>query len=107
MHLLPCSRRAFLCSSALLLTGRAAGLVPAVSAGPLPTEPLTLDGDLARRMVDGLHAYLDRETAAAPEKRGELWKLDLKGTREGLEASLQPHRERLRKIIGLVDQQLP
>jgi dienelactone hydrolase len=59
---------------------------------PLPnTKPLTETGDLARKMVDGIHAYLDRELAASPAKRD----------------GVKPDRERLRKILGVVDTRLP
>ncbi len=62
------------------------------SADPLPgTKPLTGSGDLARVMVDGIHKYLDRELAAAPEKRD----------------AVKPDRERLRKLLGVVDQRVP
>ncbi|MFO0936656.1 MAG: hypothetical protein U0798_09110 [Gemmataceae bacterium] len=72
---------------------------PVYSADPVPlhnTKPLTETKDLARVMVDGIHAYLDRELQAAPAKRDELWK---KRADEPLEAK----RERLRKILGVVE----
>ena len=48
------------------------------SAEPLPnTKPLTEHGDLAAKMVAGIHKYLDRELAAAPAKRDAAWKIDL------------------------------
>jgi dienelactone hydrolase len=62
------------------------------SADPLPdTKPLTEKGDLARKMVDGLHAYLDREIAASAAKRD----------------AVAPSREHLRKLLGVVDQRVP
>ena len=64
----------------------------AFSADPLPgTKPLTEQGDLARKMVDGIHAYLDRELAAAPGKRD----------------GVKPNRDRLRKLLGVVDERVP
>jgi dienelactone hydrolase len=42
-------------------------------------------------MVDGIHAYLDRELTAAPGRRD----------------SVKPDRERLKKFLGVVDQRLP
>ncbi len=69
-----------------------------VHSAELPdTKPLTTDGDLAKRMVDGIHKYLDRELAAAPAKRDELWK----------KSDLPAKRERLKKILGVVDVRLP
>ncbi len=62
------------------------------SADPLPgTKPLTGSGDLARVMVDGIHKYLDRELAAAPEKRD----------------AVKPDRARLRKLLGVIDERVP
>src|SRR5688500_17005514 len=68
-------------------------LVPSSSAAdPLPnTKPLTEQGNLDRKMVDGLHAYLDRELAAAPKKRD----------------GVKPDRQRLRKILWVVDPLVP
>jgi dienelactone hydrolase len=66
-------------------------VVNSSSADPLPgTKPLTESGDLARKMVDGIHKYLDRELAAAPEKRD----------------AVKPDRERLRKLLGVVDERV-
>lgn len=73
-------------------------LVPSSSnaADPLPnTKALTEDGDLAAKMVAGIHKYLDRELAAAPKKRSEI-KLDDKAV-----------RERFARMLGLVDARLP
>jgi len=66
------------------------------AADPLPnTKPLTEEGDLAAKMVAGMHKYLDRELTAAPKKRSETWKDD------------KPTRERFAKMLGLVDTRLP
>jgi dienelactone hydrolase len=80
---------------------------PSRAAEPLPnTKPLTEDGDLARKMVDGIHTYLDRELAAAPKEREKLWKVDTSSP-EAYAKSVAPHRERLCKILGVVDQRVP
>src|SRR5262245_3800122 len=76
-------------------------------AQPLPgTKPLEMQGDLARFMVDGLHRYLTAETAAGVAKRKDYWKPDYSSP-EAYAKSVEPNRERLRKIIGAVDQRLP
>jgi dienelactone hydrolase len=76
------------------------------AAEPLPnTKPLTDDGDLATAMVAGIHKYLDRELKAAPAKRDELWKTDLV-SKEALAKSLPAKRERLRKLLGVVDERV-
>ncbi|HEV3439948.1 MAG TPA: hypothetical protein VG122_21455, partial [Gemmata sp.] len=79
-----------LCSATLWL------IPPSSAADPLPnTKPLTEDGDLAAKMVAGMHKYLDRELAAAPKNRNARW--------TGNEAT----RERFKKMLGLVDARLP
>ncbi len=77
------------------------------SAAELPgTKPLTADGDLAAKMVAGMHAYLDRELAASVGKRQALWKPDLTSA-ENYAKSVEPNRERLRKLLGVVDRRSP
>jgi dienelactone hydrolase len=70
------------------------------AADPLPnTKPLVEDGDLAAKMVAGIHKYLDRELADAPKKRDEVWKANAK-------EPLAAKRERLRKMLGVVDERV-
>src|SRR5579875_959889 len=72
-------------------------------AEPLPeTKPLTRDGDLAAQMVEGIDKYLMRELAASVEKRKQYWKPDFSSL-EAYTKSVQPNRERLKKILGVVD----
>ena len=57
--------RPFLTAAALL-----ALTLPAAATEPLPdTKPLTEEGDLAAKMVEGIDKYLMRELAASVEKR--------------------------------------
>ena len=75
-------------------------------ADPLPgTQPLTFTGDPAAAMVAGMHKYLDRETAASVEKRKQFWKPDFSSP-DAYAKSVQPNRERLKTILGVVDQRL-
>src|SRR5215469_13936000 len=88
----------------LLLTGAIAvvSLAP-LRAEPLPeTKPLTRDGDLAAQMVEGIDKYLMRELAASVEKRKQYWKPDFSSA-EAYTKSVQPNRERLKKVLGVVD----
>jgi dienelactone hydrolase len=83
----------------------------AAAAEPLPpplpgTKPLTEEGDLAAKMVQGIHTYLDRELAASVPKRKRLWKPDFSSPEAYLQ-SIEPNRERLRKYLGVVDRRLP
>ena len=66
------------------------------------TEALTIEGDLAARMVDGINTYLIRETEAALERRPRYWKRDY-SSHAAYEQSISLNRERLRRIIGATD----
>jgi dienelactone hydrolase len=76
-------------------------------AEPLPeTKPLTRDGDLAAQMVEGIDKYLMRELAASVERRQQYWKPDFSSV-EAYRKSVQPNRERLKKILGVVEERVP
>ena len=69
---------------------------------PLPgTQPLTVEGDLAARMVDGIHVFLDRKTQEAQKERGDLW------DRADRIQFVTQSRQRFRRIIGAVDNRVP
>ncbi len=74
---------------------------------PLPgTAPLTMTGDPASLMVAGIHRFLDRQTAASLLRRSAHWQRDYSSPK-AYEASLQPNRDHLRKILGVVDERQP
>ncbi len=66
------------------------------------TQPLTVEGDLAAKMVAGIDRFLMRELASATEQREGLWKRDY-GSQEAYVRSVAPNRERLVRIVGAVD----
>jgi len=70
------------------------------------TQPLTLEGDLAARMVEGIRQFLFKETAASLGRREGLWHRDFV-SRQAYETSVAPNRERFRKVIGLMDKRVP
>ncbi|HEY8503044.1 MAG TPA: hypothetical protein VIL46_00580, partial [Gemmataceae bacterium] len=70
------------------------------------TEPLTREGDIAAQMVEGIDRYLMRELAASVGKREQFWKPDFSSP-EAYRKSVEPNRERLKKIIGVMDERLP
>lgn len=73
-------------------------------ADPLPgTQPLQEDGDLAAKMVQGIHRFLDRETAEVAKARAALWKPDTSSP-EAWEKSMEPKRARLRQLLGMVEE---
>ena len=84
--------------------GPAAGTRTGADARPLPgTAPLTLQGDLAAQMVAGIDRFLARQLEAVVGRRPGRWQRDF-ASPEAYEASVAAKRERLCKIIGLVDQ---
>ena len=70
------------------------------------TDLLTLDGDLAAQMVEGLDGYVTDAVASSIEKRGTLWHRDY-NSHSAYTESIEPNRERLRKQIGCLDERLP
>jgi dienelactone hydrolase len=94
--------RRFALSALLLLSASAAA-----HAQPLAdTKPLDIQGDLARHMLDGIDRYLSRELAASVDKRKAYWKPDY-SSRLAYLKSVEPNRERLKKILGVVDARVP
>jgi dienelactone hydrolase len=77
--------------------------IPLIAQENLPgTSALTMTGDLAAAMVNGIHRFLDRETAAAPQNRAQFWQRDYSAP-GAYEKSVARNRERLRTIVGAVD----
>ena len=74
---------------------------------PLPgTAPLTIEGDFAMKMLEGMDAYLAREVVACREKRPEKWNRDF-SSHEAYVKSIEPNRERFKSLIGVVDARVP
>ncbi|MBI2807727.1 MAG: dienelactone hydrolase family protein [Planctomycetes bacterium] len=81
--------------------------VSLASAQALPgTQLLRGDQDFAQLMVDGIHRYLDKQTVLAEKDRAKYWKPDFTSVK-AFHQSVQGNRERLRKMIGVVDQRVP
>jgi dienelactone hydrolase len=82
-------------------------LLPSLHAQHLPdTKPLETKEDLAAVMVDGIGKYLDRATKASVAERKKYWKPDFSSPAAYVK-SVNPNRERFKKIIGLIDGRLP
>jgi len=90
-----------LCLSTLCLEASAQ------DAAPLPgTRSLVIRGDLSVQMVEGIDRFLLREIEQSTDRRAALWRRDL-SSREAYEKSIDPNRERFRRLIGAVDVRLP
>ncbi len=70
------------------------------------TSTLTNTGDLSAEMVAGIDHWLMRETESAATNRAKFWQRDL-SSREAYGKSVAPNRERLRRLIGAVDELAP
>src|SRR5262245_37786545 len=66
------------------------------------TQLLTQTGDVAKVMVEGIDRWLDRETAESVNHRGQWSKPDFSSA-EAYDRSLAPKRERLKKLLGLIE----
>jgi dienelactone hydrolase len=70
------------------------------------TQPLTVQGDLSAQMVAGIDRFFTRQIEQSPAGRQRFWQRDFSSAR-AYDTSVQPNRERLRKLLGAVDPRLP
>jgi dienelactone hydrolase len=82
---------------------RAAETPEAVLPG---TERLTLEGDVASHLVDGVDQFLLGEIAKSVERRARHWNRDL-SSHEAYQKSIEPNRKRLAHILGVRDERVP
>ena len=73
-----------------------------VAQSPLQGEPLTWEGDLSERMMDGLHVFIERKLADSIKQRPQLWQRNLEAGGD-YAASIEPNRQRFAHMIGVVD----
>jgi dienelactone hydrolase len=66
------------------------------------TKPLTMDGDIASQLVDGVDKFLLRELDRSVVRRAKFWKYDASST-ESYNKSIEPNRQRLAHILGVRD----
>ncbi len=89
------------------LTGGIAA--PLLAAEPLSfpdvlpgTQPLTIDRPLDEVMVEGIDRYALRAIEEAAAARPGKWRRDVSSP-EAYQQSLEPYRQKLREILGVVD----
>lgn len=70
------------------------------------TRLLEEEGDFAALMVEGIDRFLQREIDASAARRAAFWKRDLSSP-AAYEKSVASHRQRLKKILGVVDERPP
>src|SRR4051812_38508400 len=82
-------------------------LAPAQPLQTLPgTEPLSWQGDLSERMMDGAHRFVERKLDESLESRQRYWKRDF-SSRQAYEKSVGDNRRRFMTSIGVVDPRVP
>ncbi|NQU25112.1 MAG: dienelactone hydrolase family protein, partial [Candidatus Nealsonbacteria bacterium] len=95
--------RLFALIAFLLTTSLSAADGPA----PLPgTKRLTMTGDIASQMVEGVDRFLLAETEKSIERRGQHWNRDTSSVQK-YNASIEPNRKRLAHILGVRDERVP
>jgi dienelactone hydrolase len=73
------------------------------SGPPLPnTQPLTIEGDIASQLVDGVDIFLLREIDQSVARRATFWKRDLSSP-AAYDQSIAANRQRLQHILGMRD----
>ncbi|MFM7843475.1 MAG: hypothetical protein ACKPEY_04485 [Planctomycetota bacterium] len=73
------------------------------SGPPLPnTQPLTIEGDIASQLVDGVDKFLLREIDQSVARRAAFWKRDLSSP-AAYDQSITANRQRLQQILGMRD----
>jgi dienelactone hydrolase len=70
------------------------------------TEKLTMEGDIAAQMVDGVDRFLLKRLAASTATREGRWNRDFSSP-EAYAKSLEPNRKRLAEILGVRDARVP
>jgi hypothetical protein len=79
----------------------------AQEADRLPdTALLTWQDDLADRMMAGLHKFIEAKLARSVQGRAHSWNRDC-ASRAAYEKSIEPNRNRFRKILGIRDPRVP
>lgn len=93
--------------SVIALPLLSSALLAADEVETLPnTKPLTWFGDLSAKMLDGCHAFIDRQIAASVESRQKYWNRDFSSP-ESYEKSIAENRRRFARQIGATDERLP
>jgi len=70
------------------------------------TKPLTLEGDLAERMLEGAHRFLDRKLTETLVRRSNHWEKGLSSPKNK-EAFLDDNRLQLARILGITEKRVP
>jgi len=70
------------------------------------TEPLRMNGDPAREMVDGINRWLANYTLKVRDRRRQRWRNEFVADRDARRRFVQQQRRRLQHILGLRDRRV-
>jgi len=70
------------------------------------TRPLAWSGDLADRLMDGAHRFIEGKIAGSIAGRAKYWNRD-DSSPGAYEKSIAANRQRLMKCIGVIEKRLP
>ena len=70
------------------------------------TGPLTWQGDLSVKMLDGAHKFIEEKIEESVSSRAKLWNRDFSSP-SAYERSVEPNRKRFMKYIGVEDKSKP
>jgi dienelactone hydrolase len=74
---------------------------PGVAQQALPnTAPLTWEGDMSMRLMEGAHRFVERKIGESTHTRQQHWNRDLTSP-QAYERSIEGNRRRFREAIGL------
>jgi dienelactone hydrolase len=80
---------------------------PAATHEPLAgTQPLTIEGDIASQLVEGVDRFFLKKIDESVEQRARHWKRDFSSA-EAYNKSIEPNRKRLAHILGVRDARVP
>ncbi len=80
---------------------------PIKDGPPLPnTKKLTMQGDIAAQLVEGVDKFLLLEIDKSVERRARHWKRDFSSP-EAYNKSIEPNRKRMAHILGIRDPRVP
>ena len=79
--------------------------IPATQPLPQTAALEWPEEDLSGRMMDGAHRFVERQIAGTQARADRFWKYD-RSSPAAWQASLKDNRDRLREIIGAVDQRV-
>lgn len=92
----------------VLLAADGIAASPTVLPGTEPLDwPETQHAEMADRLMNGAHRYVDRKINQAITRRERHWNRNVSGGRAAYEASVAANRAEFARLIGAVDERAP